>query len=102
MRAGRSGGFRDDERRDQGEKLAEVWDHVKHCSWLGLIGDDCVPETPGWDRKMVAALDGANIVSCDDGWQAPQRIANCWIMAGDLVRTVGYIFAARHAAPVRR
>jgi hypothetical protein len=76
----------------QGEKIAEVWDDVKHCSWLGLIGDDCVPETPGWDKRMVAALDGANIVSCNDGWQAPKRIANCWIMAGDLVRLVGYIF----------
>lgn len=76
----------------QGEKIAEVWDDVKHCAWLGLIGDDNVPETPQWDRRMVAALDGANIVSCDDGWQAPKRIGNCWLMAGDLVRLVGYIF----------
>src|SRR4051812_3445723 len=37
----------------QGEKIAEVWDDVKHCSWLGLLGDDCVPETVGWDRKLV-------------------------------------------------
>jgi hypothetical protein len=76
----------------QGEKLAELWPELVGAGWLGLIGDDCVPETPAWDRKMVGALDGANIVSCNDGWQAPRRLGNCWIMAGDLVRGVGYIF----------
>lgn len=76
----------------QGEKLAELWPQVIPAGWLGLIGDDCVPETPQWDRKMLVAVDGANIVSCNDGWQAPRRLGNCWIMAGDLVRTVGYIF----------
>jgi hypothetical protein len=76
----------------QGEKLAELWPQIIDAPWLGLIGDDCVPETPGWDRILVNALDGANIVSCNDGWQAPRRLGNCWIMAGDLVRTVGYVF----------
>jgi hypothetical protein len=76
----------------QGEKLAEIWQQMTSCAWLGLIGDDCVPETAGWDQKLVAALDGGNLVSCDDGWQAPKRVGNCWIMDGPLVRAVGYIF----------
>lgn len=76
----------------QGEKIAEIWDQVVGCGWLGLIGDDCVPVTAGWDAQLVGELDGTNIVSCNDGWQAPQRLGNCWVMSGDVVRAVGYIF----------
>lgn len=76
----------------QGQKLAEIWPDIIGAAWLGLIGDDCVPETDAWDRRMVQALDGANIVSCNDAWQAPRRLGNCWVMAGDVVRAVGYVF----------
>lgn len=79
--------------RSQGDKIREVWDDIKACAWFGRIGDDNVPETPGWDRRLVDALDGWGIVSCNDGWQAPKRIADCWVMGGDLVRALGYIFA---------
>jgi hypothetical protein len=80
------------EGKTQAEKIVNVWDEVKDCAWLGLIGDDCVPVTQGWDKTLVDHLDGTNIVSCDDGWQAPTRLGNCWMMAGPLVRAVGYIF----------
>lgn len=76
----------------QGDKIREVWGEVEDCAWLGLIGDDCVPQTHRWDALLVERLDGDNIVSCDDGWQAPGRLGNCWIIAGELARAVGYIF----------
>ncbi len=76
----------------QGDKLRELWPVLEGCAWLGLIGDDCVPETPGWDQLLVHELDCWNLVSCNDGWQAPKRLGNCWIMSGPLVRAVGYIF----------
>jgi hypothetical protein len=79
--------------RTQGDKIREVWGEISSCAWFGLIGDDNIPETSCWDRRLVDALDGWNIVSCDDGWQAPKRIANCWVIGGDLVRELGYIFA---------
>jgi hypothetical protein len=82
--------------RTQGDKIREVWDEIKDEPWLGLIGDDCVPETRHWDQKLVEQCDPWGIVSCNDafpkGWQAPKRLANCWVMGGDLVRAVGYIF----------
>lgn len=84
--------FRLTEGETQGDKIREVWAEVKDCAWLGLIGDDCVPETPQWDRRLVAHLERSLIVSCDDGWQAPKRLGNCWIMAGELTRALGYIF----------
>jgi CBS domain-containing protein len=76
----------------QGEKITMVWEQIVDCAWLGLIGDDCVPETPGWDKRLVDQLDGSNFVACNDGWQAPQRVGNCWVISGPLVRAVGYIF----------
>jgi hypothetical protein len=74
----------------QGDKLREIWPDVRNCAWLGLIGDDCVPETEGWDKALVGELNGANFVSCNDGWQAPQRVANCWLIAGDVIRAVDF------------
>lgn len=79
--------------RSQGDKVREIWNEISLFRWFGLIGDDNVPETERWDARLVEACDGWNIVSCNDGWQAPRRIANCWIMGGDLVREIGYIFA---------
>lgn len=76
----------------QGDKLRELWLQLQPCAWLGLIGDDCIPETPGWDRLLVGQLASAGIVSCNDGWLAPHRIGNCWIMSGPVVRAVGCIF----------
>lgn len=76
----------------QGDKIRAVWDDVKDLDWVGLLGDDNVPQSPHWDEHMLNAVQGWNIVSCNDGWQAPKRVANCWIMSGDLIRAVGYIF----------
>lgn len=76
----------------QGAKIREIWDEVKDCAWLGLIGDDNIPITPGWDRRLIEKLNGWNLVSCNDMWLAPRRVGNCWIMSGQLVRAVGYIF----------
>jgi hypothetical protein len=74
-----------------GDKLREIWDRLAPCTWLGLIGDDCVPETAEWDKSLIAGLDGTNFVSCDDAWLAPNKVGNCWAISGGLVRTVGYI-----------
>ncbi len=77
----------------QGDKIREIWHEIKDSAWLGLIGDDNIPETPGWDKLLVDQLASAGIVSCDDGWQAPRRIGNCWVMSGSVIRAVDYIFA---------
>jgi hypothetical protein len=76
----------------QGDKIRAVWDEVKDCAWLGLVGDDCIPETPNWDRQLLDQLHRFGMVSCDDCWQAPQRVGNCWIVSGPLIRLAGYLF----------
>lgn len=76
----------------QGDKVREAWDSVKDLDWIGLVGDDNIPLTPDWDKSMLSALQGWNLVSCNDSWQAPQRLGNCWIWSGELLRAVGYAF----------
>ena len=80
--------------RTQGDKIrwAQALPEIAGADWIGYLGDDCVPETTEWDRLMLAALDGANMVSCNDGWQAPKRIGNCAVVSGDLVRAVGWFW----------
>lgn len=77
----------------QGDKVREIWNEIIGCEWVGRLGDDNVPTTPGWDRHLVNSLDGWNMVSCNDGWQAPRRLGDCWVFSGELLRSVGYIFA---------
>ena len=60
--------------------------------WVMWVTDDSVPETPDWDRKVLARLDGGNVVSTNDGWQAPKRMTGAVAWSGDLLRTVGYIW----------
>lgn len=60
--------------------------------WVGWLSDDGIPETPNWDTRLIAQLNGWNVISTDDAWQAPKRFngALCW--SADLLRTVGYMF----------
>lgn len=60
--------------------------------WVGWLSDDGIPETSGWDMRLVAQLNGWNVISTDDGWQAPRRFngALCW--SADLLRATGYMF----------
>lgn len=80
----------------QGDKLREVVDLYVNKDWVGLLGDDQVPDTMNWDLKLVERIKGWNLVSCyDDGWQINQRggrIAGTMMWSGELLRTVGYIF----------
>jgi len=59
--------------------------------WYGIITDDQVPVTPGWDMKLVEAAGRTKIVSSDDGWQAPQRIHGAVVFGGEVLRLMGYL-----------
>jgi len=77
--------------RSVSEKLSEAIDVSRETQWLGYLQNDLVPETPGWDRRVIEALNGWNVVSTNDGNKAPKRMngATAWSM--DLVRAVGYL-----------
>jgi hypothetical protein len=75
-----------------GEAIRAVWDEVKDLDWIGLVSDDLVPCTSTWDKMLLSHVNGWNVVSSNDGWQAPHRIHGAIIWSGLLARAVGWIF----------
>jgi hypothetical protein len=62
-----------------------------YFQWLGILADDLIPHTPGWDIELISRLNGWNFVSPDDLWQSPNRIGGGGIaFSGDLLRAIGY------------
>lgn len=74
------------------DKVRELWPAVKNLDWCGLVCDDLLPATYLWDRLMIDQVRGQNLVSCDDGDQAPHRITGAVVWGGELMRAVGYMF----------
>ena len=72
-----------------------MWPTMSNLDWVGWADDDYLPETPGWDIKMVEALRGYNFVSTNDCWKARSdelgRMCGAWAFSGKLLRTVGYL-----------
>lgn len=79
------------EAEGMGSKFREIWPLIRDLDWVGWVVDDLVPETPGWDRTLISGLNGANIISCNDGARAPFRMG-APVFSGALLRAVGYIY----------
>ena len=63
---------------------------------LMWLGDDCVPETPGWDRIMLDALEDLG----GSGWVYPDDkrrndVPEHWMVSSDVVQALGW-FAPPH------
>ncbi len=58
--------------------------------WYGMIGDDMVPKTPGWDALMLAEMTPTSMVSCNDNWQAEGGRLTVYMVGGDLLRTLDF------------
>lgn len=74
------------------DKCREVWPAVSKLDWVGLGCDDLRPQTPGWDKTLVEAVNGKNMVSCNDGTQGGLRMAGITVFSGGLLRAMGYMF----------
>lgn len=74
------------------DKVRELWPSVKGLDWCGLVCDDLLPQTYLWDQMLVDLCHGKNMVSCDDGEFAPDRVAGAVIWGGELMRAAGYMF----------
>ncbi len=74
-----------------GDKVREVWDEVKTEKWVGILNDDHVCITPGWDRKVELLLDGTNMVSTDDGgWNFGFRVCGLTAWSMPLLEVCGF------------
>lgn len=61
---------------------------------LASLGDDHVPETPGWDTALLAALDsmgGTGIAYGDDTLQH-DKLPTAPVVSSDIVQALGWLF----------
>lgn len=59
--------------------------------WVGFLSDDYICETPGWDTKLAEQITGWNVVSCDERWQSPKRLAGAILWSTPLIEAVGFL-----------
>lgn len=67
----------------------EVFKQHPNLDWYGFLGDDLVPVTPEWDRKLIEAAGRDGVSWPNDGVQAPKCTHP--VIGGDLVRCVGWL-----------
>lgn len=62
--------------------------------YLASLGDDHVPRTPDWDRRLCGAIDmlpgGEGIAYGNDLLQG-ERVPTAWVMSAGLVRALGWM-----------
>lgn len=65
----------------------------KDAPWYGLLADDLLPETEGWDCKLLEQLHPVGIVSCNDGNRPFKggRMCGATVLDGALVRAAGFV-----------
>ena len=61
--------------------------------FLASLGDDHRPRTPGWDRRLIEAIDelgGSGIAYGNDLFQG-ERLPTAWVVSADIVRSLGWM-----------
>lgn len=60
--------------------------------YIGFIGDDHLPRTPEWDKRIIEALErlGTGIVYTNDLLQS-EKLPTVAFMTSDIIRTLGYM-----------
>lgn len=65
-------------------------EQTKDYDWIGILADDLQPETPDWDGRLIARIDGTNLVAANDGWQSPKRMNGAHVFSRPLLDAIGY------------
>lgn len=70
--------------------------HVSEYRFVGMIGDDNVPRTEGWDTRVIESLAEHNFCWADDldPGRAPGSMSMHIFMRSDVVRKIGYMAPA--------
>lgn len=69
----------------------EIGNASAHYAFVGFMGDDHVPRTPGWDAQVIAALRnlGTGVVYGNDLFQG-ENLPTAVFTTADIPRTLGY------------
>lgn len=67
-------------------------DYATRYRYLGFMGDDHRPRTPGWDQRIIETLEamGTGIVYGDDLYRGGE-LATAVFMTSNIVETLGYM-----------
>lgn len=68
-----------------------VWREYPDEAFYGVLSDDLIPQTPGWDDKMVAAAGSGSFANPRGGFGWPGKMRSAVCIGGDLVRAMGGI-----------
>jgi hypothetical protein len=60
----------------------------------GFMGDDHLPRTPGWDEKLIAALDGKPGVAYGNDLIKGAELPTAVVMSSDIILALGYLVPA--------
>lgn len=81
-------------RRERNEGMLASLNHVfalyPDRPWYGLLNDDVIVHTPGWDTALVQAAGPRGLSSCDDGWRGGSHICGAAVFGGDFLRALGW------------
>jgi hypothetical protein len=61
--------------------------------YMASLGDDHIPRTKGWDRRLIEAIQasgGPGIAYGDDGLQG-QALPTAWVMSTEIVAVLGWM-----------
>ena len=72
------------------ERMKPFFPELQKLDWIGTLSDDLVPLTYYWDQAILEVVNGKNVVSCDDGEQAPVRLVGAYIFSVPLANVLGY------------
>lgn len=77
-------------RKPLSEIYAEAFERFRDASWFGLIADDVVPLTDGWDGRLVEVA-GTDGMAAPSGGHEDYAGAPHFVLGGDLVRSIGWL-----------
>jgi hypothetical protein len=68
---------------------AVTW--APHYRYVGFLGDDHRPRTPGWDHRMVEALSGGLGVAYGDDLLQHDKMCTAVVLTSNIVQALGYM-----------
>jgi hypothetical protein len=85
-----------------GDKLRyilELWEKAESWpEWIGLMNDDHVPQSLGWDIELVNDVrnNGKHFVTCNDAWvYGNGRAVGAYCWSSKLIRPLGFLIPPR-------
>jgi hypothetical protein len=73
-----------------GPKIRESAATWGRGEWVGVLNDDHYVVTKEWDVRLISQLNGKNMITCNDHWNAPKRAAGATLFSMPLVEAMGF------------